>query len=89
MEIFTQTFANRSYHIQGIDIDQYYIPVAHADLFHINISIVAMNRITARILDVINAFQNNNITINERVCVILPPYYLEWFEKYYPNITIN
>ena len=27
--------------------------------------------------------------MNERLCVSLPPYYMEWVEKYYPNVTLN
>ena len=48
-----------------------------------------MHRLTAMILYVSNAFQNTNVTINERVCVIPPPYYLDWFERSYPNIPLN
>ena len=36
-----------------------------------------------------NAFQNTNVPIHERVCVIPPPYYLDWFEKSYPNVPLN
>ena len=48
-----------------------------------------MNRLTARILDVSNAFKNTNAPIHERVCVSPPPYYLEWFEIFYPNVPQN
>ena len=48
-----------------------------------------MHRLTASILDVSNSFQNTNVTINERVCVSPPPYYLDWFEISYPNVTLN
>ena len=48
-----------------------------------------MHRLTARILDVSNAFQNKNVTINERVCVSPPPYYLDWFERSCPNVPLN
>ena len=48
-----------------------------------------MHRLTARFLHVSNAFQNTNVTIHERVCVIPPPYYLEWFEISYPHVTLN
>ena len=48
-----------------------------------------MHRPTARILDVRNAFQNKNVHIHERVYVIPPPYYLDWFEIYYPNVSLN
>ena len=48
-----------------------------------------MHILTARILDVSNEFHNKNVTINERVYVSPPPYYLEWFERYYPNVTLN
>ena len=48
-----------------------------------------MNNLHVRIVDVRNAPQNTNVPINERVCISLPPYYMEWFEKVYPNININ
>ena len=48
-----------------------------------------MHRLTARILDVSNAFQNTNVPIHEIVCVSPPPYYLDWFEIYYPNVLLN
>ena len=63
--------------------------MAHADSFRINIAIASMHRLTARILDVSNAFQNKNVPIHERVCVSPPPYYLDWFEISYPNVPIN
>ena len=63
--------------------------MSHADSLRIKIAIAAMHILTARILDVSNALHNTNITINERVCVSSPPYYLEWFEKYYPNVPLN
>ena len=81
--------ANGSSHIKGIDIDQSYIPVAHTESFRINIAIAYMHRLTAMILDVSNAFNNTNFPINERVCVIPPPYYIDWFEIYYPNVPLN
>ena len=63
--------------------------MAHADSFRINISIASMHIITARILDVSNDFQNTNVPIHERVSVIPPPYYIDWLEKSYHNITLN
>ena len=61
----------------------------HAGSFKINIAIASMHRLTARILDVSNAFQNKNVLINERVCASTPTYYLDWFERSYPNIPLN
>ena len=78
-----------SSHNKDISFDKSYSPVAHSDSFRINISIAAMNRLTARILDVSNAFQNKNVHIHERVCVSPPPYYLYWFEISYSIITLN
>ena len=63
--------------------------MAHADSFRINISIASMHRLAAIILDVNNAFQNKNVPIHERVCVSPPPYYLDWFERSYPNVPLN
>ena len=48
-----------------------------------------MHILTARILDVSNAFQNTNVPIHERVCVSPPPYYLDWFKRSYLNVTLN
>ena len=48
-----------------------------------------MHILTAKILGVSNAFQNTNVHIHERVCVIPPPYYLDWFERSYPNVPLN
>ena len=48
-----------------------------------------MHRLTARISDVSNASQNTNIPINEIICVSKPPYYLDWFERSYPNVPLN
>ena len=63
--------------------------MAHAESFRINIAIADMHILTGMILDVSNAFQNTNVPINERVCVIPPPYYINWFERSYPNVTLN
>ena len=63
--------------------------MAHADSFRINIAIAYINILTARILDVSNAFQNTNVPIHERFCVSPPPYYLDWFEIFYPNVPLN
>ena len=48
-----------------------------------------MHRLTARILDVSNAFQNTNVPIHERVCTSPTPYYLDWFERTYPDVPLN
>ena len=48
-----------------------------------------MHRLTARILDVSNAFQNTNVPIHKRVFVSPPPYFIDWFEISYPYVPIN
>ena len=48
-----------------------------------------MHRLTDRIVDVSNIFQNTNVPIHERVCVSPPPYYIDWFERSYPNVPLN
>ena len=48
-----------------------------------------MHRPTAMILDVSNEFQNANVPIHERVCVSPPPYYIDYFERSYPTVTLN
>ena len=81
--------ANGISQIKGIDFDQSYSPVAHANSFRINIVIASINRLTDRILDISNAFKNKNVPIHERVCVSTPPYYLDCFKISYPNVSIN
>ena len=61
----------------------------HSELFRINIAIAAMHRLTYRILDVSDEFKNTNVPIHERVCVSPPPYYIDWFDRYYPNVSLN
>ena len=80
---------NGSYMIQGVYFYQFHNPVVHAESFRINISITAMHILTARVLGVSNDSHNRNVPIHERVCVIPPPYYLELFEKYYPNFPLT
>ena len=81
--------ANLSPQIQGVDFDHSYSPMSHSESFRINITIVAIHRLSASILDVSNAFQNTNVPIHEIVCVSPPPYYLDWFEKYYPDVPVG
>ena len=50
---------------------------------------MAMHITTDRILDVSDAFHNTNVPIHEIFCVSPPPYYLDWFEIYHPNVTHN
>ena len=63
--------------------------MAHSDSFIINIYIAAIQRLTARVLDVSNKFQNKKFPIHERVCFITPPYHLDYCENYYPNVPLN
>ena len=88
-DFFARHCANGISHIKGIYFDQSYSPVAHSDSSRIKIDIEGMHRITARILDVSNVFQNTNVPIHERFCISAPPYYLDWFERSYPNVTLN
>ena len=48
-----------------------------------------MHRLAARILYIINEFQNPNVPIHEIVCVSPPLYYLGWFERSYPSVPLN
>ena len=83
---FARHCANVSSHIQVIDFDQSYSLVAHTYSFRANIYIKDIHRLTDRILDVSNAFQNANFPIHERVCFIPPPYYMDWFKNLTPML---
>ena len=70
-------------------IHQFYGSLYHVESFIINIDLSYIHRLSASILDVSNASQNTNIPTHERICVSPPPYYLKWFEKYYPNVPLS
>ena len=80
---------NESSQIQGVDFDQSYSLMGHADYFIINIDIADIHRFITMILDFIHYFQNKNVPNHERFCVIPPTYYLDWFEKYHPNVSLD
>ena len=88
-KLVAQKCINGSFQIQGIEFDEFYSPLAHSDSFRINISISDNHRLTASILYISNDLHNLKVPINERVCVIPTPYYLDWFEKSYPNFHLN
>ena len=48
-----------------------------------------MNRLTERIFYVSNTFHNTNVQIHEILFISPPPYYLDQFEKYYLNVSLN
>ena len=75
--------------IQVVGINQYYRPVAHYEKLRININITDIHRLTASIWGFSNDFQNKHFPINEIVCVSIPPYNMDLFEKYYPNFLLN
>ena len=63
--------------------------MAHADSFRINIDIADMHKLTARILDFSNAFNNMNVPIYELFYVCTPPYYIDWVESSYANFPLS
>ena len=66
--------------IKDVDIIQSYSPVSHAGYLRINITITYIHRLTASIWDVSNDLHNKHFSMNEIVCVSLPPYNMDWFE---------
>ena len=85
----TQLWKCYLYMIQFIDIIQSYSPVSHYDYLRINITITYILRITARIWNVSNDFQNKHSPINEILCVSIPPYNMNYFEQYLPYFLLN
>ena len=88
-KFFARHCANGRSQNQFINVDRSYTPVEHSRSLRINIAFRAMNRLTARILDVSNEFHNRSFPIHERVYVSPPPYYIDWFEISYPNFPLN
>ena len=89
MYFFVVHCSNGSSQIQCIYFDKSYIPVAHPDSFIINISVSDIHILTTSMLDISSSFQNTNVAINEIVCVVPPLYYMDWFQKSYPNSPLN
>ena len=87
--VFARHCENGSSQIKGIDFDQSYSPGAHYYSFIINIAIADMHRITARIIDVSNAFKNNKYCIKYSITLsyrCLPPLnYICALMKYGPS----
>ena len=88
-KIVARHYVNGSSQVKGIYFDQSYSPVKYSDSFIIKIYIVPMHIFTTRILDDSNAFQKKSFPIYERVCVITPPCYLDWFERSYLDVPLN
>ena len=86
---FAHHCENGSSQIQAIGFDQSYCPVAHYESFRINISITAMHRLTSRVFNFGNVFQNTNVPIHGIVCVSPQHNYLDPFERYYPNVPLS
>ena len=63
--------------------------MTNADSFRINIADAAIHRLTSMVLDVSHSLHNTNVPIHEIFCVIPPPYYLDCFERSYPNFPLN
>ena len=63
--------------------------MAHTESFRIKIAITAIHILSARILDVSNAFKNTHVPIHERVCVSPPTYYIDRFEISYSDVPLN
>ena len=75
---------NGSSQIQIIYFDKYYDPLTYDNSFSINIYIVAVHRLSARIFYISNNLQNANVPIHEIVFPIPTPYYLDCLDKYTP-----
>ena len=74
---------------QGIDYDESYSPVVEASSLRALIAIASSRRLTLGILDVTNAFQTTIKDPSKRIFATLPPFYLNWFKKYYPNVSLD
>lgn len=81
--------ANGAPQLQGIDFDESYAPVAGACPVRTQLAISASWNLIVGVIDVTNAFQNTILPPHKREYVTLPPYYLEWFKRRHPLITVD
>jgi hypothetical protein len=88
-QFITRHCANGSSMIRGIDFQESYSAVALASSVRISISIAAAENMIMAIIDVKNAFQNTMIPEDQRQHLSLPPYYISWFRRKYPTVTIE
>jgi hypothetical protein len=74
---------------KGVDYAESYAPVSTACSIHIVVAITAGHNMTIAIADVKNAFQNAMLPVGQQAHLTMPPYYLQWFRRKYPMVTIE
>jgi hypothetical protein len=88
-DLYARTCADGSTQKEFVDFQDSYSPVASIDSIRILLNIAASSRLIVSILDISNAFQNSYIfDASERVYLSLPPLYLDWFQKQWPDFKL-
>ena len=64
------------------------VPIAVGDSIRICLAFSAEHSLILFVIDIHNALQNKLISVNERVYLHPPLYYLLWFKQYYPNYKL-
>ena len=75
--------------IQGLHYDFSASPTVSYPALRTMIAIVAAYNLTLASLDVTNCFQNTMIPPEKRIWVSLPPRYMQWFKKTYPDVDVE
>ena len=88
-EYVTRMCANGSTMQKGEDFEYSWAPTIGAPPLRLTMMLASANRLTLAIMDVENCFQNTLLEEKHRVIVTMPPLYLDWFRKEYPNYKID
>ena len=63
-------------------------PTCLGDSLRFTVAVSAFYTLWLSVADVVNCFQNTMRDENDRICMSLPPHYLEWFKLRFPNIPL-
>ena len=75
--------------IQGLHFDFSASPTVSYPALRTLIAIAAALGLTLASTDVTNCFQNTMIPAEKRIWISLPPRYMKWFKKTYPDVEVE
>ena len=74
--------------VKGLHFDLSASPTVSYPALRTLISIAAARGLRLASMDVTNCFQNTMIPPEERIWVNLPPRYMQWFKRTYPDVEV-
>ena len=88
-EFVARHCTNGSKQEQGVDFDHSYSPTASSPSIRFQLIYAAVYCLRLGITDVVNCFQSTLIPEEKRVITSVPPYYMSWFRREFPEIKLE